>query len=159
MGIDFQEEILMDILSRLLVLPLLRFKCVSKFWKRLISDAYLNMKHQRHHKNDLNSQKILVTVHMVTFFSSFSLSTVQLVEDVQNFDCPTNCIPDHYSNIYGSCNGLVLVDIYNRYDKQLLLWNPSTRDQPYFLIQILYQGVLLSDWDMIQLAMTIRSLN
>ncbi|KAH0780690.1 hypothetical protein KY290_000288 [Solanum tuberosum] len=101
---------------------------VSKFWKRLISDPYFNMKHQRHHKNDLNSQKLLVTVHMVTFFSSSSLSTVQLVEDVQNLDCPTNCIPDHYCNIYGSCNGLVLVDIYNRYDKQLLLWNPSTRE-------------------------------
>ncbi|XP_049395465.1 F-box protein CPR1-like [Solanum stenotomum] len=65
---------------------------------------------------------------MVTFFSSSSLSTVQLVEDVQKLDCPTNCIPDHYCNIYGSCNGLVLVDIYNRYDKQLLLWNLSTRE-------------------------------
>ncbi|WMV07128.1 hypothetical protein MTR67_000513 [Solanum verrucosum] len=65
---------------------------------------------------------------MVTFFSSSSLSTVQLVEDVQKLDCPTNCIPDHYCNIYGSCNGLVLVDIYNRYDKQLLLWNPSPRE-------------------------------
>ncbi|XP_049395477.1 F-box/kelch-repeat protein At3g23880-like [Solanum stenotomum] len=128
MRIDFQDEILMDILSRLPLLPLLRFKCVSKNWKTLISDSYFNMKHQRHHKNDLNSQKLLVAVDKATFFSSSSLSTVQLVEDIQNLDCPTNSIPDHYCHIYGSCNGLVLVGIFDRYDKQLLLWNPSMRE-------------------------------
>ncbi|WMV07130.1 hypothetical protein MTR67_000515 [Solanum verrucosum] len=37
-------------------------------------------------------------------------------------------IPDHYCHIYGSCNGLVLVGIFDRYDKQLLLWNPSMRE-------------------------------
>lgn len=128
MRIDFQDEILMDILSRLPLLPLLRFKCVSKNWKTLISNSYFNMKHQSHHKNDLNSQKLLVAVDKVTFFSSSSLSTVQLVEDIQNLDCPTNSIPDHYCHIYGSCNGLVLVGIFDRYDKQLLLWNPSMRE-------------------------------
>ncbi|KAH0780693.1 hypothetical protein KY290_000291 [Solanum tuberosum] len=115
-------------LPRLPLLPLLRFKCVSKNWKTLISDPYFNMKHQRHHKNNLNSQKLLVAVDKVTFFSSSSLSTFQLVEDIQNLDCPTNSIPDHYCHIYGSCNGLVLVGIFDRYDKQLLLWNPSMRE-------------------------------
>lgn len=127
MGIGFQEKILMNILSRLPVLPLLRFKCVSKFWKTLISDPYFNMKHLRHHENDLNSQKLLVGVNWLTLFSSSSLSTVQLVEDVQNHDCPSNCKPVHCCNIYGYCDGLVLVGVSNRYDKELLLWNPSTR--------------------------------
>ncbi|XP_059280934.1 F-box/kelch-repeat protein At3g23880-like isoform X1 [Lycium ferocissimum] len=127
MGIGFQEEILLDILSRLPMLPLLRFKCVSKFWKTLISDPYFIMKHQSHHKNDLNSQKLLVVEDMTTFFSS-SLSTVQLVEDVQNLDCVSNIKPFDNCNIYGCCDGLVLLGFVNRYDKQLLLWNPSTRE-------------------------------
>ncbi|MCD7446067.1 hypothetical protein HAX54_031550 [Datura stramonium] len=99
-GIDFQEEILRDILSRLPVLPLLRFKCVSKFWKTLISDPYFNMKHQRHHENDLNSQKLLVALDMDSFFSSSSLSTVQLVDDVQNLDYPSNFEPVDSCSIY-----------------------------------------------------------
>ncbi|XP_060190862.1 putative F-box protein At1g50870 [Lycium barbarum] len=150
MGVGFQEEILLDILSRLSVLPLLRFKCVSKFWKTLISDPYFIMKHQSHHKNDLNSQKLLVVEDMTTFFSS-SLSTVQLVEDVQNLDCVSNIKPFDICNIYGCCDGLVLLGFVNRYDKQLLLWNPSTRESTVLPIQNLHQGELLSDWDMMQL--------
>ncbi|PHT39310.1 hypothetical protein CQW23_22883 [Capsicum baccatum] len=40
MEVRLQEEIIMDILSRLPVLSLLRFKCVSKYWMTLISEPY-----------------------------------------------------------------------------------------------------------------------
>ncbi|KAK4736666.1 hypothetical protein R3W88_000363 [Solanum pinnatisectum] len=150
MRIDFQDEILMDIFSRLPLLPLLQFKCVSKNWKTLISDPYFNMKHQRHHKNDLNSQKLLVAVDKVTFFSSSSLSAVQLVEDP--YKQYTRSLLPHFS-----CNGLVVVGIFDRYDKQLLLWNPSMREstvlpRPEFVTRYL-------DYDMMQLVTTIRSLS
>ncbi|KAF3675046.1 putative pentatricopeptide repeat-containing protein-like [Capsicum annuum] len=60
MEVRLQEEIIMDILSRLPVLSLLRFKCVSKYWMTLISEPYFTLKHLNHAKNNQSSQKILV---------------------------------------------------------------------------------------------------
>ncbi|KAL3323685.1 hypothetical protein AABB24_038043 [Solanum stoloniferum] len=54
------EEILVNILSRLSVRFLLRFKCVSKFCSTLISDPYFTMKHLNRAKNDQDSQKLLI---------------------------------------------------------------------------------------------------
>ncbi|PHT32842.1 hypothetical protein CQW23_29179 [Capsicum baccatum] len=51
----------MEILSRLPVRSLLRFKCVSKFWMALISEPYLTLKHLNRAKNDQNSQTYLVS--------------------------------------------------------------------------------------------------
>ncbi|XP_009621024.3 F-box/kelch-repeat protein At3g23880-like [Nicotiana tomentosiformis] len=85
------------------------------------------MKHQSRPMNDLNSKKFLVSQQrigkpMYNFYCSY-LSSVQLVEDVQKLDCPSNCKP-HDCKMYCSCDGLVLLAI----DEQLLLWNPSTRE-------------------------------
>ncbi|MCD7462271.1 hypothetical protein HAX54_048160 [Datura stramonium] len=51
-------------------------------------------------RNDLNSQKLLVALNMDSFFSSSSLSTVQLVDDVQNLDYPSNFEPVDSCSIY-----------------------------------------------------------
>nr|XP_009791134.1 PREDICTED: putative F-box protein At5g15670 [Nicotiana sylvestris] len=60
MGIHLQDEKIMDILSILPVRSLLRFKCVSKLWKRLILfEPYFKMKHLDRAKNDQNSRKFL----------------------------------------------------------------------------------------------------
>ncbi|OIT37230.1 hypothetical protein A4A49_65028, partial [Nicotiana attenuata] len=95
--IHFEEEIFMNILSRLPVQSLVQLKCVSKFWKTLISDPYFKMKHLSHAKNDPNSQKLLLSQDspykhdMYTFCCS--LSSAQLVEDEQKLDCPLNFKP------------------------------------------------------------------
>lgn len=52
----------MDILSRLPVRSLLRFKCVSSFWKTLISEPYLKTKHLTHAKTNKNSQKRIIKI-------------------------------------------------------------------------------------------------
>ncbi|XP_047261459.1 F-box protein At2g40925-like, partial [Capsicum annuum] len=49
----------MEILSRLPVRSLLRFKSVSKFWMTLISEPYFTLKHLNRAKNDQNSQRFL----------------------------------------------------------------------------------------------------
>ncbi|KAG5630155.1 hypothetical protein H5410_001872 [Solanum commersonii] len=49
-----------DILNRLPMRSLLRFKCVSKLGMTLILEPYFSMKHLNHARNDKNSQKILV---------------------------------------------------------------------------------------------------
>ncbi|KAM3322666.1 hypothetical protein P3S67_003817 [Capsicum chacoense] len=134
MGIHFNEEIVVDILSRLPVRSLLRFKCVSKIWMALISEPYFTMKHLKLAKNNQNSPKILFLKDMFTSHLSTltpaSLPLAQFTENVQKLDWlydnkPRNC------KIYCCCDGLVLVGV-RKYDNikhlMLLLWNPSTRE-------------------------------
>uniref|UniRef100_M1CDU1 Class S F-box protein n=1 Tax=Solanum tuberosum TaxID=4113 RepID=M1CDU1_SOLTU len=138
--IYLQDEIMMDILTKLPVQSLLRFKCVSEFWNSLINDTYFRMKHYIHSKNDQNSQKFLITESFydkddVYNFSTSSLSMVQVVEDEQKLDCPSSCKPTNVI-LFCSCDGLVLIFVSSRglYDssarlyEELLLWNLSTRE-------------------------------
>ncbi|KAF3657739.1 putative pentatricopeptide repeat-containing protein-like [Capsicum annuum] len=133
-GIYFNEEIVVDILSRLSVRSLLRFKCVSKFWMALISEPCFTLKHLKLSKNNQNSPKILFLKNMFSLhFSSLtpaSLSSTQFTENVQKLDWlyggkPWSC------KIYCCYDGLVLVGV-RRYDNTnhliLFLWNPSTRE-------------------------------
>ncbi|KAM3381850.1 hypothetical protein P3S68_007423 [Capsicum galapagoense] len=103
--IHFPEEIVMNILSRLPVRSLQRFKCVSPFWSALISDHYFIMKHLNHGRNDLNSQKLLTANHQV-------------------LDGPPN-----YS-LRCCCDGLALLSFSDEKTDLMsfLLWNPSTRE-------------------------------
>ncbi|XP_009761770.2 F-box protein CPR1-like [Nicotiana sylvestris] len=134
MGTHVQEEILMDILSRLPVRSLVRFKCVSESWNTLISEPYFKKKHLNHAKYQPNSQKFLFlkwskkddTFH---FYSS-SLSLVQLVKDIPRFDCPSNFDLANGVKLYSSCDGLFLIGIWSELGREqpsiLLIWNPST---------------------------------
>ncbi|KAK4369719.1 hypothetical protein RND71_009194 [Anisodus tanguticus] len=63
MGIQFDQDIIMEILSRLPVQYLVQFKWVSKLWKAIISDPYFKMKNLNHAKNDRDSQKLLFYEH------------------------------------------------------------------------------------------------
>ncbi|XP_019240962.1 PREDICTED: F-box/kelch-repeat protein At3g23880-like [Nicotiana attenuata] len=130
----FQEELLMDILSRLPVRSLLQFKCVSKFWNTLISEPYFKMKHLNHAKNDQDSQKFLIAHRCpkdyIWSMYCVPLSSVQPVEDVQKFDCPSNPKPCRCA-IHCCYDGLAVFEVPDNLDKKssiLLLWNPSTRE-------------------------------
>ncbi|PHT33105.1 hypothetical protein CQW23_29442 [Capsicum baccatum] len=134
MEVHLQEEIIMDILSRLPVLSLLRFKCISKYWMTLISEPYFTLKHLNHAKNNQNSQKILVLhgefpLHCSSL-SSASLSSVRLAENVRKLDWPSNPRPWRF-RMYCCYDGLALNKLcdYPQYARAiLLLWNPSTRE-------------------------------
>ncbi|PHT77907.1 hypothetical protein T459_15959 [Capsicum annuum] len=125
MEVHLQEEIIMDIPSRLPVLSLLRFKCVSKCWMTLISEPYFTLKHLNHAKNNQNSQKILVLhgefpLHCSSL-SSASLSLAQLAEDVRKLDWPSNPRPWRF-RMYCCCDGLALIKLrdYPRDDYKIL---------------------------------------
>ncbi|KAG5574457.1 hypothetical protein H5410_054591 [Solanum commersonii] len=131
-GNQFNEEIIIEILSKIPARSILQFNCVSKSWKELISNRYFKMKHLDHSKNDQNSNKLLINKKCLDKDDVFNLycstlSSVQVVEDEQKLDWPSNCNPED-SVLYCSCDGLVLLAIYNGLDRHLLLWNPSTRE-------------------------------
>ncbi|PHT30839.1 hypothetical protein CQW23_27176 [Capsicum baccatum] len=128
MEIHFQEEIIMDILTKLPVRSLLRFKCVSKFWKTLICDPYFKGKHLNYAKDDPDSQKFLICQiypkERISSIYSCPLSPVQLPEDVQKLDCSLNARP--FADC--CCDGLVFLFASDGLNKQYMLWNPSTRE-------------------------------
>ncbi|KAK4369692.1 hypothetical protein RND71_009167 [Anisodus tanguticus] len=133
-AIHFKEEIIMEILSRLPVQSLLRFKCVSKFWEALISDPYFKMKHLNCAKNRQDSKKLLINQIFpedgIVSIYCCPLSSLQLVQDVQKLDCPLNPKSTRFA-IHCCYDGVVVIgvrDNLNGYRHTLLLWNPSTRE-------------------------------
>ncbi|XP_016557763.2 F-box/kelch-repeat protein At3g06240-like [Capsicum annuum] len=133
------EEIVMDILNRLSVKSLTRFKCVSKFWNNIISQPYFKKMHLNTHVNHHNSpKKFLIDqyecFHMSTTFNvySFSLSNSapQLIKDIRRLDTPTSFEPK-WGRVYCCCDGLFFIGVWRELDEGrhpslLLLWNPST---------------------------------
>ncbi|XP_028793419.1 F-box/kelch-repeat protein At3g23880-like [Neltuma alba] len=122
------KEIMTNILKRLPVKSLMRFRCVCKHWKDLFKTPSFVSDHLCHFSHQNPS---------VLFFQSYGANPLQLrlldcemqVRDVQKapqFDSS----PSMSVNIIGSCNGLLCVEVLRRgiTPKSLLLWNPATRD-------------------------------
>nr|XP_016450591.1 PREDICTED: F-box/kelch-repeat protein At3g23880-like [Nicotiana tabacum] len=127
-GIQFQGEIIMEILSRLPVRSLLQLKCVSNSWQALISDPYFKLKHLNHVKNN---HKLLVCQ---SWFDSVDMErTIKFsfysspLSNVQQLDCPSTFKPFE-CHLFCCFNGLAVLGFFGKSDQQLFLWNPSTRE-------------------------------
>lgn len=114
------EEVIVEILLRLPVKSLVRFKCVSKRWLSLISDPRFAEWHFK--RASEHAQRVLFSsrteVRFLDFNELFRDSTAlkQLVVPFKQ--------PNRRVRILGTCNGLVCVSLYNH--KDFYLWNPST---------------------------------
>ncbi|XP_055824041.1 F-box/kelch-repeat protein At3g06240-like [Solanum dulcamara] len=120
MEIYFPEEIIVEILIRLLVQSLLRFKCVLKSWKMLITSNYFKAKHCNHARNN---KKILIYRWLrdgtISYYCS-SLSSAQPAALQKLGACPSN----HHYEILCCYDGLSLLLSRDGY----LLWNSSTNE-------------------------------
>ncbi|KAK4712484.1 hypothetical protein R3W88_006997 [Solanum pinnatisectum] len=102
-----QEEIIINILSRLSVKSLLRFECISKSWNTLIFEPYFIKKHLNTHAKNQNSQKLLITP---------SATRSKPID----------------GRVYCCCDGLFFIGFWIYWNNEevepsiLLLWNPST---------------------------------
>ncbi|XP_060198410.1 F-box only protein 8-like [Lycium barbarum] len=128
------EDILVDILLRLPVEPLLRFRCVSKRWYALIKSPSFIEKHF-HHKN--NRARLLIcnlTMSLDEGMSiDFSLLPDKIVPDVH----PELKILHQlrrvtgFNSVAGPVDGLFLLEKVEpnpEDDNSLALWNPATRE-------------------------------
>ena len=118
------EEVVLEILHRLPVKSLLRFRCVSKSWNSLITTPSFINSHLSY--NSSNSNKLIVRYCVYPFVEAYKLidDTIDSSSDqIQHIDFPlTSGGRDHFLLI-GSVNGLFCLYELERY----VIWNPSIR--------------------------------
>ncbi|XP_075643628.1 F-box/kelch-repeat protein At3g23880-like [Castanea sativa] len=122
------EEVALEILHRLPVKSLIRFRCVSKSWNSLItSSVFINSHLTRSLSLPSNSNKLIVG-HCV---DNPLVEHYKLIDDnndsfdqIQNIELPLMSRRIQYFLLIGSVNGL-----FSLYDEQerYILWNPSIR--------------------------------
>ncbi|GMH15983.1 hypothetical protein Nepgr_017824 [Nepenthes gracilis] len=115
------EDILSNILSRLPVQSLLRFRSVCKFWYALIGSPSFKEEHY-HHAASKNDGQLLVEHEIRNRVKCSLLDNILHVSKYLDFPMEfTNS-----STILGVCNGIVLISL-NGVDK-IVLWNPAIRE-------------------------------
>ncbi|KAB5516191.1 hypothetical protein DKX38_026839 [Salix brachista] len=123
------SEIISDILSRLPVKSLVRFKCVSKTWRSLISHPGFAKEHLKRAKEDTNANhyKIFLSAdpHLSIDPEAFFDADDNLLTAQLNFPASYSD-QNSYIEILGSCNGLVCGLLHR--NPLIYIWNPSTRE-------------------------------
>ncbi|XP_057448180.1 F-box/kelch-repeat protein At3g23880-like [Lotus japonicus] len=129
-------DLVVEIMCRLPVKPVLRFRCVCKSWKSLISDPRFAKKHlrcspktdfTRHHlilhyntssrrrrKDYVHTDYPLLSVLNAAMPTPTTTTTTQFKFDQNNLH-----------SIVGSCDGIIC--IVADYGNSIILWNPSIR--------------------------------
>ncbi|KAG8390674.1 hypothetical protein BUALT_Bualt01G0108200 [Buddleja alternifolia] len=124
----FPEEIITEILSRLPVKSLLKFRCVSKSWRSLISTKHFIKSHLTiSTKNTKFNHHSIISTLLHPYYTLKSCSLHSLLYNpityAVDFDYPMKN-PKNSVRIVGCCNGLVCIAINGKY---FFLWNPSTK--------------------------------
>ncbi|KAF3682470.1 putative beta-glucosidase 18-like, partial [Capsicum annuum] len=88
MQIHFPVEIIVEILIRLPVQSLLRFKCSSKSWNTLILDPYFMAKHYNHAKN--NKKFLIARMNPEICHISYYCSSLSSAEPLHKLGGPSN---------------------------------------------------------------------
>ncbi|XP_049408356.1 F-box/kelch-repeat protein At3g23880-like [Solanum stenotomum] len=127
---NFPLEIIIEILSRLPVKSLLKFKSVSKSWFSLISSSHFSKSHLNiSSRNNNLSHKNLLLLSMYLPHTLYSCTLYSTLHEKSNLCLNKLNFPWNPSNILAGvslCNGLFLICI-GMYNNNLYLWNPSTR--------------------------------
>lgn len=120
------QEIIIEILSRLPVKSLVRFRCVCKSWLSLISDHQFVKKHLDNLVNDdaLDPWKLLIhypknNLKSCSLYSIFREPFGYAI----GLDYPWKNLARKVT-VLGSCNGLVCISTL----RGCYIWNPSTRE-------------------------------
>ncbi|KAK6159115.1 hypothetical protein DH2020_006429 [Rehmannia glutinosa] len=123
-------DLLIEILLRLPVKSLFRFKCVSTQWLNLISSPYFSKNHTRKNTNPSTSGLLIMVKYPSLMYLSLNNSRPSF-GPVPVFDFLK--IPSYFTNltILGSCNGLLLCLLvappWNDIDVIYVVCNPTTK--------------------------------
>ncbi|RYR79372.1 F-box/kelch-repeat protein At3g23880 isoform X2 [Arachis hypogaea] len=114
-------ELIIEILTRLPLTTLLRFRSVCKSWNSLITDPSFAL----NHLHATSTRRLIFTRPADPYFTDYSLSSAFASTSAAATRLFPSAVPGshfHHS-IVGSCNGLLCLFTVSR---NLLLWNPST---------------------------------
>ncbi|KAL3653807.1 hypothetical protein CASFOL_003488 [Castilleja foliolosa] len=124
--VNIPWDITTEVLSRLPVKSLMRFKCVSKSFYDLISNDTIFQKKHLYHRSSL---KILVPQRETRGVIAYSCSTSSLNPGdnmIHELQLPIGIGGPMYTNgrFHTSCDGLFCIRVYGG---GVIIWNPSTR--------------------------------
>ncbi|XP_031259307.1 F-box protein CPR1-like [Pistacia vera] len=123
--IEHLEELILEILIRLPVKSLVRFRCVSKSWCAWIDSQHFISLHLQH---SINTQ---TNLHVILSDCENKTDHYSLAFD-EVFDEPLTKFNNVFTSdkgykIVGSCNGLLCLSYSIPKNERLILWNPFTR--------------------------------
>nr|XP_023899940.1 putative F-box protein At1g47730 [Quercus suber] len=128
-------NVVIDILSRLLVKSLIRFRHVSKSWYSLNTDPFFINKH---FNLNLNKAKSLYNNNGYLQYTDYDDDTGSCWKELRTVVCNSDHtateisrlkIPFYRVNVISLCNGIFFLECYdNRHVNTILyLWNPGIR--------------------------------
>ncbi|XP_023872558.2 F-box/kelch-repeat protein At3g23880 [Quercus suber] len=121
-------DVLLEILHRLPVKSLIRFRCVSKSWNSLItSPAFINSNLTRSHSDSnkfiVRYMDVALRVERYKLIHEDNDNNVFSSEQIQDLKLPLSSRLCSYFQLVGSANGLFCL-----YDEiRFILWNPCIR--------------------------------
>ncbi|CAA3014204.1 F-box kelch-repeat At3g23880-like [Olea europaea subsp. europaea] len=121
------EAMIINILLRLPVKTLLRFKCVCKSWCSIITSCSFIYEHLDMALADSRKARLLVMQYYPET-SDFFLFTKDQLTTPTHFKIPTKSSYCDFT-IMGPCHGLFC--LFNDVNSELCLWNPATREIKY----------------------------
>ncbi|XP_050211227.1 F-box protein At3g07870-like [Mercurialis annua] len=126
------EELVVEILKRLPVKSLLKFRSVCKSWYSLITNPNFISLHLTH-TTEANKPYLLITKsfrpddrecqRFVLHRDDASFSEHKQLDLQFFYTVPSGSNPENYFSISGSCNGLVCLSDYKC--NRLIVWNPA----------------------------------
>ncbi|XP_027927436.1 F-box/kelch-repeat protein At3g23880-like [Vigna unguiculata] len=120
------EDILLEILLRLPVASLMRFKCVSKYFQSLILDPCFVTMHLQNSRRSTNFFLRYLNGDKTSWF--VVPSPITSIEDSTSF-FDDDIIHASKDNVLGSFNGLVCLGEWNEKGIVFYLWNPVTKEE------------------------------
>ncbi|XP_065622103.1 F-box/kelch-repeat protein At3g23880 [Quercus suber] len=131
---DLPDEIVLEILARLPVKSLLRFRCVCKTWYSYITNPNFISTHLLCYNNHDGGYVIYMprtSVHRAYFHRPHSqictLAFDRTFETISEFRIPFT-FQSGYASLVGSCNGILcFTDFITPKSNDVYLWNPSIR--------------------------------
>lgn len=116
---SFPQDIIVEILLRLPVKSLGRFRSVCKLWLALINDPHFIASHLRHTK----THKLILASHSL-YSVNYEATPIDEELVALELDFPLKSVPRNAPvQIFGSCNGLLCI---MPVPKVLFLLNPAT---------------------------------
>ncbi|XP_025012923.2 F-box/kelch-repeat protein At3g06240 isoform X1 [Ricinus communis] len=126
------QDLITEILSRVPVKPLIRFKCVCKTWISLISNpefAKLQLKRAKENNNVSNHYRLLLATWppQSLDYEAYCNDDISNALRKLSYHAIAKDPNDNYDvRILGSCDGLVY--LCNEYHDSMFLWNPTIGD-------------------------------